>query len=52
MSGYAGNGSSFDAAIAEFAVAYADQTEKDWNSFVTAIKAGRIVAAAPEANQS
>ena len=52
VSGYAGNGSSFDAAIAEFAVAYADQTEKDWSSFVAAIKAGRIVAAAPEANQS
>jgi uncharacterized protein (DUF2252 family) len=47
-SGYMGNSSAFEDAITEFAVAYADQTEKDWNHFLTAIKAGRIVAAAPE----
>jgi hypothetical protein len=47
VSGYVGNGSAFEKAITEFAVAYADQTEKDWNSFLAAIKAGRIVAAAP-----
>jgi uncharacterized protein (DUF2252 family) len=47
MSGYVGNGSAFEQAITEFAVAYADQTEKDWNSFLAAIKEGRIVAAAP-----
>jgi uncharacterized protein (DUF2252 family) len=48
VSGYAGSGTAFDEAIGAFAVAYADQTEKDWNSFLAAIKAGRIVAAAPE----
>jgi uncharacterized protein (DUF2252 family) len=48
VSGYIGNGSGFEEAITDFAVAYADQTEKDWNSFLAAIKAGRIVTAAPE----
>jgi uncharacterized protein (DUF2252 family) len=47
VSGYVGNGSAFKEAITEFAVAYADQTEKDWNNFLAAIKAGRIVAAVP-----
>jgi uncharacterized protein (DUF2252 family) len=45
VSGYLGNGTTFEEAIAEFATAYADQTEKDWTSFLAAIKAGRIVAA-------
>ena len=52
VSGYLGNGSAFEEAIAEFAVAYADQTEKDWNGFLAAIKAGRIVAAAPPPKRS
>jgi uncharacterized protein (DUF2252 family) len=47
VSGYVGSGSAFDEAITEFAVAYADQTEKDWQSFLAAIKAERIVAAPP-----
>ena len=47
VSGYVGNGAAFEEAITDFAVAYADQTEKDWNTFLAAIKAGRIVAAAP-----
>jgi uncharacterized protein (DUF2252 family) len=47
VSGYVGSGSAFDEAIAEFAVSYADQTEKDWQSFLTAIKTERIAAAAP-----
>ena len=50
--GYLGNSSAFEEAIAEFAVAYADQTEKDWNNFLAAIKAGRIVAAAPPPKRS
>jgi hypothetical protein len=47
VSGYVGNGAAFEEAITDFAVAYADQSEKDWNIFLAAIKAGRIVAAAP-----
>jgi Uncharacterized protein conserved in bacteria (DUF2252) len=31
ISGYIGTGSAFAEAIADFAVAYADQTEKDWD---------------------
>jgi len=52
VSGYVGNGSAFEQAITVFAMAYADQTEKDWNSFLAAIKEGRIVAAAPASKGS
>jgi uncharacterized protein (DUF2252 family) len=31
LAGYLGSGSRFDEALAEFAAAYADQTEADWN---------------------
>jgi PhoPQ-activated pathogenicity-related protein len=52
VSGYAGSGTAFEEAISEFAVAYGDQTEKDWSSFLAAIKDGRVVAAAPETRKS
>src|SRR6266478_5504665 len=45
LSGYMGDDSEFDKAIAEFAIAYADQTEHDWRALLEAIKAGRITAA-------
>ena len=35
---------AFDAAIAEFAMAYAAQIERDWREFVEAIKSGTIEA--------
>jgi uncharacterized protein (DUF2252 family) len=44
LSGYMGDDSEFDKAIAEFAMAYADQTERDWRALLDAIKAGRINA--------
>ena len=44
LSGYLGKDSEFDKAIAEFAMAYADQTERDWRALLDAIKAGRISA--------
>jgi uncharacterized protein (DUF2252 family) len=44
IAGYMGSGNSFDAAIAEFATAYANQAESDWRNFVEAIKAGTIEA--------
>jgi predicted alpha/beta hydrolase len=44
LSGYMGEDSEFDKAIAEFAMAYADQTEHDWRALLDAIKAGRITA--------
>jgi uncharacterized protein (DUF2252 family) len=47
LSGYAGSGTALDEAISEFAVAYADQTEKDWNGFLAAIRTGRVIVANP-----
>ena len=44
LSGYMGDDSEFDKAIAEFAMAYADQTKRDWRGLLDAIKAGRITA--------
>lgn len=39
-----GSGGAFDTAIADFAMAYAEQVEHDWRAFVEAIKAGAIEA--------
>jgi len=39
-----GDDSEFDKAIAEFAVAYADQTARDWRALLDAINAGRLAA--------
>ena len=44
IAGYLGKTEAFDEAIAKFAVAYADQTERDYASFLKAIRAGRIRA--------
>ena len=45
--GYIGSGGAFDAAISQFAMEYADQTDRDWRLFVEAIKAGQIEAHSP-----
>jgi NAD(P)H-dependent flavin oxidoreductase YrpB (nitropropane dioxygenase family) len=44
IAGYLGRADVFDEAIAKFAVAYADQTERDYAAFLKAIRAGRIRA--------
>ena len=44
ISGYLGSGDVFDKAIANFAVAFADQTEKDYQALANAVKSGRIAA--------
>ena len=44
IAGYMGKTEAFDEAISKFAVAYADQTERDYVSFVKAIRAGQIRA--------
>lgn len=44
LSGYIGDGTEFDKAIAEFARANADQTEQDWRALLDAIAVGRIAA--------
>jgi uncharacterized protein (DUF2252 family) len=42
--GYLGGGKDFDNAIADFAVAYADQNEKDYQLLVDAVANGRVQA--------
>jgi uncharacterized protein (DUF2252 family) len=49
ISGYLGKSDTFDRAIGEFALAYADQNEKDHAALVSAVKAGRIKALVEEA---
>ena len=44
ISGYLGEDDSFDAAIAHWAIAYADQTEQDFRRFRSAIADGEIEA--------
>ncbi|MGD0589048.1 MAG: DUF2252 domain-containing protein [Thermoplasmata archaeon] len=44
ISGYLGNGDPFDRAVTAFAEAYADQTVRDYQALVRAIKRGRIAA--------
>jgi hypothetical protein len=44
IAGYLGKKGAFDRAIEKFAVAYADQTEKDHAALVKAIRAGRVHA--------
>ncbi len=44
LAAYLGSGPAFDEALAAFAVAYADQTERDYAAFVRAVRNGRIPA--------
>jgi len=44
LAAYLGNSDVFDRAIAKFAVAYADQNERDHQALVDAVKSGRITA--------
>ncbi|MFC2046595.1 DUF2252 family protein [Chloroflexota bacterium] len=44
ISGYIGKKDAFENAVAEFAVAYADQTERDHTELVDAVNSGRVAA--------
>src|SRR5215831_2432893 len=44
IAGYLGKNDSFDKAIKQFAIAYADQTERDYEALLRAIKSRRIPA--------
>ena len=44
LAGYLGTSRTFDDAIAEFAVDYADQNRSDFRAFIRAIRDGRIEA--------
>ena len=48
ISGYLGKADTFDQAIGEFALAYADQNAKDYAALVAAVRAGRIKALVEE----
>jgi uncharacterized protein (DUF2252 family) len=42
IAGYLGNKDTFDEAIADYAVAYADQVERDFASFSDAVRNGKL----------
>ncbi|HEY6378316.1 MAG TPA: DUF2252 family protein, partial [Candidatus Dormibacteraeota bacterium] len=44
IAAYLGKGEAFDRAIADFAVTYADQNERDYQAFVEAVNSGRLTA--------
>ncbi len=45
ISGYLGKGKSFDTAVGNFAMTFADQTERDYQHLVEAVDSGQIVVA-------
>lgn len=49
ISGYLGKSDRFDRALAQFAIAYADQTERDHRCLVEAVQSGRLEALEEEA---
>ena len=48
ISGYLGVSEDFDHAVADFALAYADQNEQDYRRLLEAISAGRVLATAEQ----
>jgi sugar/nucleoside kinase (ribokinase family) len=44
IAAYLGGGDRFDRAVADFADAYADQNERDYEGFLEALESGRIQA--------
>ncbi len=44
IASYLGESTKFDSAVGQFAVAYADQNDKDYNEFASAIRNGEIEA--------
>jgi hypothetical protein len=42
IAGYLGSSDHFDEALGDYAVAYADQVERDYKSFVKAVRSGRL----------
>jgi uncharacterized protein (DUF2252 family) len=44
IASYLGKGDGFDRAVADFATAYADQNERDYEAFARAVDSGRLMA--------
>jgi hypothetical protein len=45
IAGYMGKADTFDEAIADFSIAYADQSERDHDSLKKAVRAGKLEVA-------
>jgi uncharacterized protein (DUF2252 family) len=48
ISGYLGGGDNFESALGKFALAYADQNERDYAALVEAARSGRVEALVEE----
>ena len=48
ISGYLGKGDNFDQSMRTFALAYADQAERDHAALVKAVRSGRVEALTEE----
>ena len=48
ISGYLGKADTFDRAIAAFAVSYADQVERGYESFAKSVREGKLEARTDE----
>ena len=46
IAGYLGDDRAFDHAMGDFAIAYAEQNDRDYDAFTTAIRNGRLAAVA------
>jgi uncharacterized protein (DUF2252 family) len=44
LAAYMGNDDAFEDTMADFAVAYADQTDRDFEALVAAVRSGRLIA--------
>jgi hypothetical protein len=44
IASYLGQGDMFDRAIAQFSATYADQNERDYETFAAAVNSGRLIA--------
>ncbi len=44
IASYLGKGDVFDRAIADFSAAYAEQNERDYQEFASAVRSGRVMA--------
>ena len=42
IAGYLGSSDQFDVALAQYSKAYADQAERDYETFQAAIRSGRL----------
>jgi hypothetical protein len=48
LTGYMGKSTAFEDALADFGVAYAEQTERDHAALLAAIRSGRLEATQAE----